>query len=773
MRLVRLFPELKSITDFVIKEHPIYHPDSRDYSNYWEEQEKFCIEGKWGKDGDKYRWCPPGLYYYVNFTVIEKSKKDKSVDLIRPFLRDIDWYISYGWICARGFSGFENDEEYTCNYIVKKIEDNILLTPAETINLQNFNHIKKPDGTYKKYIDAREYLYNAHDKILGSAIYDNELKNIFLLASRSLGKSYHVANAVIGHEYIFAGKKRYSDFIDNPKGPTIFVGAAISSKSTDLLNKFEITQEYHKTHNGAWGSGEDLIPGIFHRNHVGTLVPNANKIYENAYEIREGGVVRKKGSKTNIHHGTFTTENPNAAVGKRASIIVIEEIGLVDNILKVHASNEFSQYRDGKSGSSFYLGTGGDIDKIGECKIIFENPSQYQMLEYPDLWEDRKTNIGMFIPAYYGNNLFLDQHGNTNINLAYEQELYERSVREESKNSLSLDGYKMGKPLVPSEMFMSKASFVFPVPLLRHRELELDIKKIWEKNVSIGDLIFTNEEKTNVHWVEDISKQKYSKCINTLNLDIFKSDLSGKIEVYEHPCDHIPNPGRKSSLYKVVYDPIKDDKDGTSLACVLVHKGYTDGYNEGLQNTIVAMWIGRYDQVYDAHYVAIKLALYYNAKILFENNLPHFINFCRDRNYYYKLQQTPWEAIKDAIKDPGRKYNVGVTMTAGLIENCEQLTRQYLLEPYLLTEERMLNNIDNLYSLRLIRELAAYERDDKTKFDAVSAYFILMLWLSQEKKKVYTEEDVKAKTTFKDQLNLYRNEQQKLLNNESKSWYKY
>jgi hypothetical protein len=214
----------------------------------------------------------------------------------------------------------------------------------------------------------------------------------------------------------------------------------------------------------------------------------------------------------------------------------------------------------------------------------------------------------MFIPAYYGNTIFVDENGNTDIDAAYDQEMYERKIRENSKNSMSLDNYKMGKPLIPSEMFLSRASFVFPTIPLREREVELDLRKVWEKNVSIGDLDWNDIDKKSVTWNEDMSPSRFSKVITLLNLDNHKTDLSGKIAIYEHPDVNTPEPNFVRSLYKTVYDPIKDDGEGTSLASVLVYKGFTDGFNEGLQNTIVAEWIGRYNQVYDAHDVAIKLA---------------------------------------------------------------------------------------------------------------------------------------------------------------------
>lgn len=772
MKPVKLFPNLESIDDFVIKEHPILHPDSKAYSDYWEQQERYCVEGKWGKDGQKWRYCPGNLYYYSNFTVIEDEDDKKSTELKRPRLRDIDWYITYGWLTARGFSGFMDDDNYTCNIIIKKIEDNIPLTPTERLDLERLSHLRRRDGRLKKYIEAREYLYNKCEYPMGLAIYDNPSRNLFLLSTRGLGKSFYVANAVVGHEFIFYGKKYYNDYImDAAKGPQVFVGASLSSKSSDLLKKFDLTQEYHKANNGSFGSGDDLIPGFFYRNCTGTLTPNNSKSpYIHQYEVKEGGVRRKLGSKTTLYHGIYTTENPDAAVGTRPTIMVVEESGLVENIIPVHIANEQCQFRKTKFGSSFYIGTGGNIDKIVGCKLLFENPREYQFLEYPDLWEDRQYPIGLFIPAYYGNTKFLDDKGNTDIELAFEQEMYERALREKSKSSAALDGYKMARPIVPSEMFLSRSSFVFPVIELRERQMELDVKKIWERNVSIGDLEWADLSKRSVRWVEDISNQRFSKPINTLNLDSFGGDLTGKICIYEHPNDLIPNPNHIKSLYKIVYDPIKDDEYGTSLASILVYKGFTDIFNDGLQGTIVAEWIGRYNQVYDAHLMAVKLALYYNAKILAENNFPNFITFCKSEGYYHLLQRTPWAAIKDAVGNPGRKYDVGVTMSSQLNVNCEQLIRQWLLEPFLKLEDRMLCNIHNLYSFRLINELAAYSRDGN--FDHVSSLKLLMLWISQEKKTIFTEQDVKP-DKFYDELGEFNKSNTINIRIEYDNWYKY
>jgi len=114
-KAVKLFPTLYNIKPFLNRDHPLHHPDSLDYSTYWEEQEKRCLEGLWGldKDGDKggWRFMPGNLYYYINFCVIEdEDDSGNTVAVINPLLRDVDWLLTYGWLTARGFSGFEDDK---------------------------------------------------------------------------------------------------------------------------------------------------------------------------------------------------------------------------------------------------------------------------------------------------------------------------------------------------------------------------------------------------------------------------------------------------------------------------------------------------------------------------------------------------------------------------------------------------------------------------------------------------------------------------------------
>ena len=749
-KVVSLFPEIYDIKPFINKDYPVLHPDSSAYSDYWEKEEIRCIQGFWGKDSKGelggFRFMPAPLYFYINYCVIyDEDEKGKTTGVINPSLRDVEWIVHYGYLVAQGFSGFRDDPTYTSNLIIKKIHQGLELSPKEEILLDKLEYVKKANGEYKEYVEAKEYLYRTFKKPLGIPVYDNEAKNFLLLSSRGIGKSM-IISGIINHTYTFFGKKFYDDtYLIDPAGAEIVVGAAQTSKSSELLKKFNQMQEFLKTGPGSWGKGDEFISGYFYNNSMGSLkANNADSPYRHEYKAKEGGVWIDKGTKTKITHVAWG-DNAEAAAGTRPQLMVLEECGLADSLLKIHASSAPCMVRKNKFGVFFMLGTSGNMDKITDSKIIFEDPESYDFVTYPDLWENRIKPTALFIPAYYRDNSFKDPNGNTKIVQAYAQELLNRKQKEQSTNSMALDGHMMNFPLVPSEMFLSATANTFPTAKLRAREAEIETKNLFNTYASIGDLEWDSVDKKTVKWVEDLSSKRHQRPILTLNLDQYKIGLNSAIVIYEHPPDNIPNPTYRKSLYKVVYDPVKDDNGGSSLASILVYKGFADvGWNSGLQNTIVAEYIGRYDKVDDIHDIALKIAHYFNALILVENNIPGFINYCKMNQYVHKLQLSPYEAIsKSGMQTFTRKYDYGVTMTKSLSLHCEQLGRQWLLETWKKdSNDNLLLTLDTLYSLRLIRELIAYDRDGN--YDHVSALKLLMLWLSQERDveiKEYSKKD--------------------------------
>lgn len=738
-KIVRLFPWLHDISSFVTRDHPEYHPDTQVYMDYWEKQEILCIEGLWGLDKNKdtgeggWRYCPPQLFWYANFCPIEQEDPiSNSIKVDLPLLRDVEWLFFYNWFICRGFSGFEDDKEYSSNLILAKIENGDLLTTKDKIQLKNFTGIYKKDGTYKKYVNARDYLYMTHNKPLGLPLYENESQNIMVLTSRRQGKSMWLV-AVLSHIFKFHGAVRFNDdYLDSKKrGPAIVIGSVLG-KSADTLKHFSFLEEYHKNNFGSWGKNDEFIPGYFYQQVSGSLTTSNQKSpYRNEYLEKVNNVDLKRGKGTRLVHVTYE-DNAEASVGQGPLASIIEEVGLVNNLLKVLGANEPGLKRNIKFGSHLCIGTAGNMEKIHDTKTVFENPDQYYFIGFPDLWESRKKNIGLFIPGYYVDNSFRDPNGNQDLEAAYDEEMRIRSEKSKADNSYALDAYMMDRPIVPSEMFLSGQANIFPIAKLREQLNKVEIQKLYETYSFKGELEW-NKTKTGVILNVDINNRL--KPILSTNLDGYKNNLKGCCVFYEAPEEKVPDPTQKRSLYKVVYDPYRDDGEGTSLASIIVYKGISENnWAEGLQDDIVAEYIGRLDRVDDVHEIAVQLAIYYNAKIMVETNIADFIRYCKREGWAYLLQAKPTDAIAAAVKNPGKKYDVGIDMTSpALQEQAEQLWRQWLLTEWkTLDNGVILYNLNKLKSPMILKQLIQYNR--KGNFDHISSLKLLALWLSQEKR---------------------------------------
>lgn len=198
--------ELYNIGDFVKEEHPIFHPlyEQDTYLEYWNNQVDTCLKGQWGYDYCEkrklggYRWMPGNLYFYINMTQIKIEEDEGRESYSKPRLRDVEWFIFYALAECDGFSGFADDEEFTCYEPVGKLQGKVFnkkgkkvikLVNKEKIRLERYDEfLRKPNGEYKTYVDPKTYLYRTFDKPMGEAKYFNEMKNLVVLSSRGVGK---------------------------------------------------------------------------------------------------------------------------------------------------------------------------------------------------------------------------------------------------------------------------------------------------------------------------------------------------------------------------------------------------------------------------------------------------------------------------------------------------------------------------------------------------------------------------------------------------------
>jgi len=241
---------------WVIPLEKINPADENRYISYWKEHKRRVIEGHWAQDWGEYRYMPPTLYFYGNFSIIiDTDHKTKQRKKIKPLVRDLEWELAYGMLVAKGFSGFKDDEDRTCNVLA-------LTYKAEGIPEDPDLSVIKLDGTLKDYVEPLKYLKNTHKEPLGLPLYLNSAKNFQCLGSRGGGKDLeentlvYTENGPIPIKDINVGDKVY--------------GA--DGKLTNILSKTEYKDQLQ--YKITFADGREIECG---GGHLWTLIKNSGK----------------------------------------------------------------------------------------------------------------------------------------------------------------------------------------------------------------------------------------------------------------------------------------------------------------------------------------------------------------------------------------------------------------------------------------------------------------------------------------------------------------
>ena len=713
-------------SNFLISKVPDYHPQSIKYVKYWKRHKKRCIEGYWSKDDadidinvdedfpsdqseGNYRFIPGNLYFYVNFGVIlhrpDDAPKSSPKKKIRPHLRDVDWELFYNWIEAKGFSGFDSDDKYSCNRDL----DN------EKFKGKYDKSCYCKNGELKEYMPARIYLRQLHDSPLGVPMFHNMAQDLFWLACRGVGKSFSVAVGIVLHEFLFDGAQVYNEeSIKNPAKVEIFVGAALSSKSSDLLKK---TLSAMKALPGEWGAGTaSRVPSPLYKQTAGSLGPNNIKNpFRHEYEKKIGGSWETLGSESNIRHGIYTTENPEAAAGGRYSVAVVEEWGLLGNSLNVHGSNTATLMDyPWNFGASIWIGTGGNVEKIQEGEIMFRNPRGFEALSFDDTWEG-SGKIGWFTPAYYGMNDYKDENGNTMMDEAMEVINERRAEKSKSKDASALALEMMNYPIKPSEMFLNAHGAMFPqVELKAHKGEVVTNPHRYDKAHYYGELVF--DAKGEITWLQSSNSNQVVREWPIKN----NKDKPGLIEIREMPKRN-GNGEVVRGRYIQGTDTYDDDESvTTSMGSTFVFDLWT--------SRIVAEYTGRRGAK-EFYEITRKLNIFYRTNHNYEKNKKGLYTYYDIKKSTHLLCDTP-ESLKDVaditISKVGNQAK-GTTASKQINAYGLRLILDWLLEPaYGHEEGSEVLNLHTIWGVGLLDELITFN-PDVGNYDRVSALIMVMI----------------------------------------------
>ena len=593
--------------------------------------------------------------------------------------------------CKYGYTADDGDFISGYNYFYLNFCPIQRIIYTTITNLDGTTKVKKTrELQFPDFYDYDYYFFLAVEDAEGLG------KHLCALKSRRKGYSYKNAAMACRNYYLFPGSKTYI-YASNKQYLT---EDGILTKAWDYMDFID--------KNTAWGKKRSVNTSM--RKRAGFFTKDE---YGNEVEL---------GFKSEII-GVTLKDNPDVVRGKAGKLIIFEEAGSFSELGAAWQIARPSVEQDGVAfGTMIAFGTGGDEDSHFETlKDMFYNPDGYNCLGFDNIWDETPSDkqCGFFIPQYTnmdfrdenGNRIYMDKDGNTLYKKSVEYILSERrKVVENATNSVAVDRYVAEHCITPQEACLEFGGNIFPKKELQEQLAKIRTNKSLSNVKQVGDLVW--EPDGTLKWV---IKKHGDVTHYPLKKD---DDPTGAIVIWEHPMKDAP-----IGLYILGVDPYDHDQSGTnSLGSTFVYKRFQNF--ENYYDIIVAEYTGR-PQTAEEYYENLrKLAVYYNGRIMYENERKGLFPYFTAKHCDYLLADQP-DIISDVVGNSKVQRKKGCHMNKQIKQWGEGLINDWLNEE----QSPGKKNLHNILSEPLLEELISY--NDTANFDRVMALMQVMIYREQ------------------------------------------
>ena len=303
----------------------------------------------------------------------------------------------------------------------------------------------------------------------------------------------------------------------------------------------------------------------------------------------------------------------------------------------------------------------------------------------------------------------MDKDGNSFKDRAMEELIKQRNVIKDGGSSqTSIDRFISERPLKPQEAVLELGKNIFPRKLLMDQLTRIRTNKKLQNMKHIVDLQWDGNGSVK-------AVEKKSGDITTYHLK--KDDKpEGSVVIWEYPIQDPP-----FGLYIGGCDPYDHDESFTnSLGSTFIFKRVKAG--EAWNDVLVAEYSGRPDTAEEYYENVRKLLIFYNARLLFENERKGIYPYFTNKHCDYLLADQPDKIITEIFKDSRVQRRKGCHMTKAIRAYGEGLILEWLLDEF----EPGHPNIERVYSEPLIEELI--ENDGVKNVDRLIALCMVMIY---------------------------------------------
>lgn len=628
--------------------------------------DKFRQAAIFFKEHGAYTLAPPGTTDYIKYWDEETNR------------------------CLYGYVAPDGDAISGYNYFYLNYSPIMKLSEVEyTDRYGNKRTRRERILEFPNFWDYDYYYFNAIEEA------ETEGKHLVVLKSRQRGYSFKGASMLVRNYELIPGSKSFAVASEQK----FLIGDGLLTKAWQIMDFID--------KNTAW-SKQRLTSTRMERVSGFKITDEFGKQTEQGYLSSITGITLKN--------------DPERLRGTRGKLVLFEEGGKFPNLETAWRVEQPAVETD--DGVAFGLliafGTGGtEGGAFDGLKNLFYKPEAFNCLAFPNIWDDgqEQTKCGFFVPSWSnmestdenGKQKFMDQYGNSIKEKAIEELIAQRNkVKDGGASQTSIDRFISERPLKPQEAVLELGKNIFPRQLLMNQLTRIRTNEKLRNMKHVVDLAWDGEGQVK-------ATEKKSGDITTYHLK--KDDKPhGSIVIWEYPIKDPP-----FGLYIAGADPYDHDESFTnSLGSTFIFKRVKAG--EAWNDVIVAEYSGRPDTAEQYYENVRKLLIFYNARLLFENERKGIYPYFTNKHCDYLLADQPDKVISEVFKDSKVQRRKGCHMTKSIRAYGEGLILEWLMDEF----EPGHPNIERVYSEPLIEELI--ENDGVKNVDRVIALCMTMIY---------------------------------------------
>lgn len=628
--------------------------------------DKFRQAAIFFKEHGAYTLAPPGTTDYIKYWDEETNR------------------------CLYGYVAPDGDAISGYNYFYLNYSPIMKLSEVEyTDRYGNKRTRRERILEFPNFWDYDYYYFNAIEEA------ETEGKHLVVLKSRQRGYSFKGASMLVRNYELIPGSKSFAVASEQK----FLIGDGLLTKAWQIMDFID--------KNTAW-SKQRLTSTRMERVSGFKITDEFGKQTEQGYLSSITGITLKN--------------DPERLRGTRGKLVLFEEGGKFPNLETAWRVEQPAVETD--DGVAFGLliafGTGGtEGGAFDGLKNLFYKPEAFNCLAFPNIWDDgqEQTKCGFFVPSWSnmestdenGKQRFMDQYGNSLKEKAIEELIAQRNkVKDGGASQTSIDRFISERPLKPQEAVLELGKNIFPRQLLMNQLTRIRTNEKLRNMKHVVDLAWDGEGQVK-------ATEKKSGDITTYHLK--KDDKPhGSVVIWEYPIKDPP-----FGLYIGGCDPYDHDESFTnSLGSTFIFKRVKAG--EAWNDVIVAEYSGRPDTAEEYYENVRKLLIFYNARLLFENERKGIYPYFTNKHCDYLLADQPDKIISEVFKDSKVQRRKGCHMTKSIRAYGEGLILEWLMDEF----EPGHPNIERIYSEPLIEELI--ENDGVKNVDRVIALCMTMMY---------------------------------------------